>query len=90
MGYAHGIPRFLSIAVMYSLREKIPQAGNVTMDYIMVDVGIDPHISVGDEFVAMGFQGDDCISPDEIACLGNTIGYEILCNLSKSIDRIYL
>ena len=56
----------------------------------MVDVGIDPHISVGDEVVAMGFQGDDCISPDGIACLGNTIGYEVLCHLGPNIDRIYL
>jgi alanine racemase len=91
LGYAHGLPRFLSNRGQVLIKGKRYRiAGNVTMDYIMVDVGIDPHISVGDEVVAMGYQGDDCISPDEIACLGNTIGYEVLCHLSRSIDRIYL
>lgn len=91
MGYAHGLPRFLGNRgdiLINGKRYRI--AGNVTMDYIMVDVGADPHIRVGDEAVALGYQGDDCISPDEVACLGNTIGYEVLCNLSTSIDRIYL
>lgn len=91
LGYAHGLPRFLSNQGEVLIKGKRYRiAGNVTMDYIMVDVGIDPHISIGDEVVAMGFQGDDCISPDEIACLGNTIGYEVLCHLSTSIDKIYL
>ncbi|NLL15044.1 MAG: alanine racemase [Fibrobacter sp.] len=91
LGYAHGLPRFLSNRGEVLIKGKRYRiAGNVTMDYIMVDVGIDPHISVGDEVVAMGFQGDDCISPDEIACLGNTIGYEVLCHLGPNIDRIYL
>ncbi|MFP4243130.1 MAG: alanine racemase [Chitinispirillaceae bacterium] len=91
MGYAHGLPRFLSskgeVLIGYR-RYRI--AGNVTMDYIMVDAGPNPDISVGDEAVAMGSQGEDSITPDQIALLGNTIGYEILCNLGTSIDRVYL
>ncbi|HEX3019104.1 MAG TPA: alanine racemase [Chitinispirillaceae bacterium] len=91
LGYAHGLPRFLSNRGEILIKgRRFRIAGNVTMDYIMVDIGPDPHISVGDEVVAIGYQGNDCISPDEIACLGNTIGYEVLCNLSTSIDRIYL
>ncbi|MFP4014785.1 MAG: alanine racemase [Chitinispirillaceae bacterium] len=91
MGYAHGLPRFLSskgeVLIGYR-RYKI--AGNVTMDYIMVDAGPNPDISVGDEAVAMGTQGEDAITPDQIALLGNTIGYEVLCNLGTAIDRVYL
>ncbi|KMQ50156.1 Alanine racemase [Chitinispirillum alkaliphilum] len=91
LGYAHGYPRFLSsrgeVLIGYR-RYRI--AGNVTMDYIMVDAGPNPDISIGDEVVAIGTQGDDTITADEIAVLGNTIGYEILCNLGKSIDRVYL
>jgi len=91
LGYAHGLPRFLGNRGEVLIKGKRYRiAGNVTMDYIMVDVGIDPHVSVGDEVVAMGYQGDACISREGIACLGNTIGYEVLCNLSTSIDRIYL
>lgn len=90
LGYAHGLPRFLSsrgeVLIGYK-RYKI--AGNVTMDYIMVDAGPNPDISVGDEVVAIGTQGEEIITVDEVAAHGNTIGYEILCHLSKSIDRIY-
>lgn len=91
LGYANGIPRYLGNRGEVLIKGKRYRiAGNVTMDYIMVDAGPDPHISVGDEVVAMGYQGNDCISPDEIAKIGGTIGYEVLCNLGTSIDRIYL
>ena len=90
-GYAHGVPRFLSNrgeVLIGQKRYKI--AGNVTMDYIMVDASPNPQIKIGDEAVVIGYQGDECISPDEIALQGKTIGYEILCNLGTSIERFYL
>ncbi|MDR0306477.1 MAG: alanine racemase [Chitinispirillales bacterium] len=90
LGYAHGLPRFLSgkgEVLIGGNRYRI--AGNVTMDYIMVDAGPNPAISAGDEVVAMGSQGKETITPDQIAIYGNTIGYEILCNLGTSIDRFY-
>jgi alanine racemase len=59
------------------------------MDYIMTDAGANPSISVGDEVVAIGSQGGESITPDEIALIGNTIGYEVLCNLGTTIDRFY-
>lgn len=91
MGYAHGIPRFLSNRGEVLIKEKRYRiAGNVTMDYIMVDAGPNPLIQVGDEVVAMGYQGKTYISPDEVARLGGSIGYEILCNLGTSVDRFYL
>lgn len=90
LGYAHGFPRFLSNKGEVLIRGKRYKiAGNVTMDYIMVDVGQSTDISVGDEVVAIGYQEEESISPDDIALIGNTIGYEILCNLGTSIDRFY-
>jgi alanine racemase len=59
------------------------------MDYIMTDAGANPSISVGDEVVAIGSQGGEAITPDEVALIGNTIGYEALCNLGTTIDRFY-
>jgi len=47
-------------------------------------------MSVGDEVVAIGSQGTESIHPDDIALLCNTIGYEILCNISSTIDRLYV
>ena len=90
LGYAHGLPRFLSgrgEVLINGKRYRI--AGNVTMDYIMVDAGINPVISVGDEVAAIGSQGGETITPDDIAVIGNTIGYEVICNLGTSIDRFY-
>ncbi len=91
MGYAHGLPRFLNNKgniLINGIRYKI--AGNVTMDYLMIDIGKESEIKVGDEAVAIGIQGSEQITPDEIALSGNTISYEILCNIGKGIDRFYL
>jgi alanine racemase len=90
LGYAHGIPRYLNgkgSVLIGGKRYRI--AGNVTMDYIMVDAGETPSISVGDEVAAIGSQGGESITPDEVAVIGNTIGYEVLCNLGTTIDRFY-
>ncbi len=90
LGYAHGLPRYLNgkgSVLIGGTRYRI--AGNITMDYIMVDAGANPSISVGDEAVAIGTQGGESITPDDIAVIGNTIGYEVLCNLGTTIDRFY-
>jgi len=90
LGYAHGLPRFLSSKGDVLIRgRRYRIAGNVTMDYIMVDAGVDPVIDVGDEVVAIGSQGGETITPDDIAVIGKTIGYEIICNLGTAIDRFY-
>jgi len=91
LGYAHGLPRFLGNRGDVLIRGKRYRiAGNVTMDYIMVDAGAYPAISIGDEAVALGTQGSETITADEIAAIGGTIGYEILCNLGTSIKRFYV
>jgi alanine racemase len=90
LGYAHGMPRYLNgkgSVLIGGTRYRI--AGNITMDYIMVDAGATTSISVGDEAVAIGTQGGESITPDDIAVIGNTIGYEVLCNLGTTIDRFY-
>jgi alanine racemase len=90
LGYAHGLPRYLNgkgSVLIGGARYRI--AGNVTMDYIMVDAGANPSISLGDEVAAIGSQGGESITPDDVALTGNTIGYEVLCNLGTTIDRFY-
>jgi alanine racemase len=90
LGYAHGLPRYLNgkgSVLIGGTRFRI--AGNVTMDYIMVDAGANPSISVGDEVAAIGTQGAETITPDDVALIGHTIGYEVLCNVGTTIDRFY-
>jgi alanine racemase len=60
------------------------------MDYCMVDAGPDPHFNVDDEAVAIGRQGNEIITPDDIALLHGTIAYEILCGLNPAMERTYL
>jgi alanine racemase len=91
IGYAHGLPRFLGnkgSVLVNGKRYSI--AGNVTMDYVMIDAGSEPKMKVGDEAVAIGAQGNEQITADEIAKIGNTISYEILCHISTAIERFYL
>lgn len=91
VGYAHGVPRYLSNRGNVLIGGHYYRiVGNVTMDYIMVDAGPEPAFGTGDEAIVTGSQGSAAITPDDIAVLGNTIGYEILCNISTAIRRTYI
>ena len=88
IGYADGVPRSLAASggeVLIGGRRR-PIAGTVTMDQIIVDVG-DDDVSVGDEVVLIGAQGDEEITATEWAERTGTIAYEILTGLSARIPR---
>ena len=88
IGYADGVPRRLFETggeVLVGGRRR-PIVGVVTMDQLMVDVGDDP-VAVGDEVVLIGEQGDERISAEEWADRLGTIGYEIVCGVSRRIAR---
>jgi alanine racemase len=53
---------------------------------MMVDVGDDP-IVIGDEVVLLGSQGDERVTAEEWATRLGTIGYEIVCGVSRRIAR---
>ena len=90
IGYTHGLPRALSNKGEVLIHGRcFPIVGKVTMDHIMVDIGPASDIAVGDEVVAMGKQGNETISPDDIALLSGTVSYEILTWLCNRIDRYY-
>ncbi|MBN2036868.1 MAG: alanine racemase [Chitinispirillaceae bacterium] len=91
LGYGSGLPRSLSNRGDLLIRGKRYRiAGTVTMDYCMVDAGPAPPFAIGEEAVAIGTQGDETITPDAVALLDSTIGYETLCRLSPSLPRTYL
>ncbi len=88
-GYADGYPRHLfeGGAQVLINATRYPVAGVVTMDQLVVDVG-DAAVSVGDDVVLLGRQGDECLSADEWATWGGTITWEILTNLSARVPRV--
>lgn len=91
IGYADGVRRGLATTggeVLIS-GERLPIAGSVTMDQIVVDCGPDSEVAVGDEVVLLGSQGDEQIRAEEWAERLGTITYEVVCGFSGRLPRIH-
>jgi alanine racemase len=91
VGYADGYNRLLSNkgeALVRGMR--VPVAGRVCMDQVMLDVTRVPGVSEGDEVVLWGRQGGEFISVEEVASLTGTISYEVTCSVSKRVPRVYV
>ena len=90
IGYADGLYRMLSNKVDVLVRgQRAPQVGNICMDMILVNVTDVPGVRAGDEVVIFGKQGSQMISIEELAIKGKTLPYEILCNISRRVPRVY-
>ncbi len=94
LGYADGVPRRLSAVggeVLVGGR-RCPIVGVVTMDQLMVDVGADSTVAVGDEVVLIGEQrgpdGPHRIRAEDWAARLDTIGYEVVCAISSRVPRV--
>ena len=90
-GYADGYPRLLSNKGWVLINgHKAPIVGRVCMDQMMVDVTDIPNVEYESEVVLIGKSGDEVITADDIANLIGTIGYEIVCGISKRVERVYI
>lgn len=91
IGYADGYRRALSRrARMLVNGHYAPVIGTVCMDQLMLDVSNVPGVKRGDPVVVIGAQGGQCVSTEELAGLLGTINYEITCQLTKRLPRVYL
>jgi len=91
VGYADGYSRLLSgrgEVLIGGVR--CPVAGRVCMDQIMAVLPPDSDVKVGDEAVLIGKQGDEVIYAEDIARIMGTIGYEVVCAISKRVPRVYV
>ena len=90
-GYADGYSRILSgkVDVLYH-GHRVPQVGAICMDQCMIDVSGEANVHAGDEVVLFGRQGDSFIPIEEIAAVCGTINYEIMCNISRRVPRVYM
>jgi len=90
VGYADGYNRLLSNRGEVIIRgKKYPVVGRVCMDQIMVDVGEDVDVEVGDEVVLWGQQGDVEISVYDLCRKLQTIPNEVCCWVSSRVPRVY-
>ncbi len=73
-----------------SIRGKsYPIAGQVCMDYTVIDLGPASPVEEGDEVTLIGPAGEEPITAGELACLAGTIPYEIVTRLNLNIPRFY-
>lgn len=90
IGYADGIERELSdTAYMLVKGKKAKVVGRVCMDQLMLDVTDIPDIQEGDTVTIVGTDGENTLSFDEMAEIGNTVNYEKICIIGKRVSRIY-
>ena len=90
IGYADGLPRKLSGRVCFRLHGKeAPVLGRICMDMCMVDITDIPEAAAGDTVTVFGRDESGFVrSVDELAALADTIGYELLCSVSKRVTRL--
>jgi len=86
IGYADGYPRILSNSAHVLIRGRTyPVVGRICMDQSLIDLGEDLY-PVGEEVIIFG---KEKITAQEVASWGNTIPYEITCNMSRRVRRTY-
>jgi alanine racemase len=92
LGYGDGWARALSNRASALVRGvRVPLVGNVAMDGVMADVTDVPGspVTVDDEFVLIGAQGDDRITVPEVAAARGTNSWEVVTTLSARLPRVY-
>jgi alanine racemase len=91
VGYADGYNRLLTHGGQVLIHGRcFPVVGRVCMDLIMVDLGDDSNVKIGDEAVLFGKQNDQWITVDSICEKLHTIPYEVTCWVAKRVPRVYL
>ena len=91
LGYADGYSRSLSANGEVLIRgRRLPVIGRVCMDQIMVDVGSDLDVAMGDQAVLLGRQDNAEITANELAAKLNTINYEVVCMINWRVPRLYV
>lgn len=89
-GYADGIPRGLSNKGYVLIHgKKAPITGRVCMDQFMVDVTEIENVNVRDEVVIIGEQGGEIITAEEVGDISGRFNYELVCDISKRVPRVY-
>jgi alanine racemase len=91
VGYGDGYARLLSNRAEVLVRgQRAPVVGRISMDLVTIDVTDVPDATAGDEVILMGRQGEERITAEELAAKIGTISYEVFCNVSARVPRVYV
>jgi len=86
-GYGDGYPRHApSGTPVWVGGQRVPLAGRVSMDMLSVDLGPGSAFQPGSEVVLWGNE----LPVEDVAAAAGTIGYELLCRLTRRPPRRYL
>ena len=90
LGYADGYRRAFGNRGHLLVRgRRAPVVGLVTMDMTMIDV-TDLPCEIGDVATALGVDGTESITAEELATLADCTPYELFCGLRMRLPRRYL
>ncbi len=87
IGYADGWIRKLSGQSVLVKGHRAPIVGRICMDQCMVK--LDQAVPEDTVVTLIGNDGDETITVDEIAGKLETINYEVICQLSSRVPRVY-
>ena len=89
-GYADGVPRLLArtghTVLINGRYYRI--IGSVCMDQMMVDITDSEDIGIGDEVVVIDGRGEN--SYDRVAEKVFSVNYEIMCDVTKRVPKVYM
>ena len=87
IGYGDGYPRHAKTGTPVLVNDKICSLlGRVSMDMICVDLSKQPDAKVNDEVILWG----DGLPVEVVAEHSDTIGYDLLCGVTKRVEFQYL
>lgn len=90
VGYGDGYPRSLSNKGSVLIRgRRAPIVGRVCMDQFMVDV-TEIEAEEFDTVTLLGQDGKDAVTADELGRLSGRFPYELVCDISKRVPRVYV
>jgi len=89
-GYADGVFHRLSNRGKVIAAGKLtPILGTISMDLTTIDISHTTALGAGDEVTLLGREGASSQDAQEIARIAGTISYNILCNISARVRRVY-
>ncbi len=89
VGYFHGFRRSLSNLGRVLVRgRRVGIVGYVNMSMMLINVSDVPDLTIGDEVVLIGKQGNAQISVSSFSDMSNLLNYEVLVRLPSEIPRV--
>ncbi len=91
VGYGDGYWRSLSNTGKVSINNKLyPISGTITMDWLMVNLGVKNTVRIGDDVLLIGREGSNNLGADKIAKVVKSIPYEVICSMADRVQRVYV